>query len=212
MMHIWHLLMNFDAHLPQLVVMHAHFVYFLLFGLVFLQIGVLPFFFLPSNPFLFVCGAVWAASGLNLYLLLMVLITAAVMGNFSAYFLGKTIGQAFFVDYLQWPNQATLDKTRVFYDKHGEKGFLVALFLPVVRTVAPFLAGMANMRMVKFGRSASLGAVIWVLVCVLAGYYFGHIVAIKTHLGLVTLLGLGMVIAVFLLKKLWDILAKSAKA
>ena len=95
MMHIWHLLMNFDAHLLQLVVMHAHFVYFLLFGLVFLQIGVLPFFFLPSNPFLFVCGAVWAASGLNLYLLLMVLIAAAVLGNFSAYFLGKTVGQAF---------------------------------------------------------------------------------------------------------------------
>ena len=89
----------------------------------------------------------------------------------------------------------------MFYDKHGEKGFLVALFLPVVRTVAPFLAGMANMRMLKFGRSASLGAVIWVLVCVLAGYYFGHIAAIKTHLGLVTLLGLGMVIAVFFAQK-----------
>jgi membrane-associated protein len=212
MMHIWHLLMNFDAHLPQLVVMHAHFVYFLLFGLVFLQIGVLPFFFLPSNPFLFVCGAVWAASGLPLLLLLLVLIAAGVLGSFSGYFLGQTVGQAFFVDYLKWPNQAALDKTRVFYEKHGEKGFLVSFFLPVIRTVAPFLAGITAMNKSKFARSASMGAVIWVLVCVLAGYYFGHIAAIKTHLGLVTLLGLGMVIAVFLLKKLCDVFAKSAKA
>jgi len=212
MMEIWQILMNFDAHLPQLVAMHAHFVYVLLFGLVFLQIGVLPFFFLPSNPFLFVCGAVWAASGLNLILLLIVLITAAILGSLSGYRLGQTVGQAFFVDYLQWPNQATLDKTRIFYDKHGEKGFLVSLFLPVVRTVAPFLAGISHMNHFKFMRSACIGAIFWVLVCVLAGYFFGNIPVIKNHLGLVTLLGLAIVISVFLLKKLWDTVAKSSKA
>jgi membrane-associated protein len=212
MMEIWQMLMNFDAHLPHLVAMHAHFVYFLLFGLVFLQIGVLPFFFLPSNPFLFVCGAVWAVSGLNLLLLLFVLMAAAILGNLSGYCLGQTVGQAFFVDYLQWPNQATLDKTRIFYDKHGEKGFLVSLFLPVVRTVAPFLAGMTNMSQLKFMRSASIGAVIWVLICVLAGYFFGNIPTIKNHLGLVTLLGLAFVISIFLFKRLWDTVAKSPKA
>jgi membrane-associated protein len=209
---IWQMLLNFDAHLPQLVAMHAHFVYFLLFGLVFLQIGVLPFFFLPSNPFLFVCGAVWAASGLNLIWLLFLLILAAILGSLSGYRLGQTVGQAFFVDYLKWPNQATLDKTRIFYDKHGEKGFLVSLFLPVVRTVAPFLAGMTNMNQLKFMRSVCIGAVFWVLVCVLAGYFFGNIPVIKNHLGLVTLLGLAIVIIVFLFKKLWDKVAKSPEA
>jgi len=207
-MQIWQMLLSFDAHLPQLVAMHANLVYLLLFILVFLQIGVLPFFFLPSNPFLFVCGAVWAASELNLVLLLTVLIGAAMLGNFSGYCLGKTVGQVFFVDYLKWPNQDALDKTRAFYDKHGEKGFLVSLFLPVIRTVAPFVAGITNMHKAKFARSTSMGAVIWVLVCVLAGYFFGNIPAIKNHLGLVTLLGLGIVISVFLLKKLWDALAK----
>ncbi|MDO8960626.1 MAG: VTT domain-containing protein [Methylophilus sp.] len=207
-MQIWQMLLSFDAHLPQLVAMHANLVYLLLFILVFLQIGVLPFFFLPSNPFLFVCGAVWAASELNLVLLLTVLIGAAMLGNFSGYCLGKTVGQVFFVDYLKWPNQDALDKTRAFYDKHGEKGFLVSLFLPVIRTVAPFVAGITNMHKAKFVRSTSMGAVIWVLVCVLAGYFFGNIPAIKNHLGLVTLLGLGIVISVFLLKKLWDALAK----
>ena len=204
MMEIWQMILNFDAHLPELVAMHANLVYLILFGVVFLQIGVLPFFFLPSNPFLFVCGAVWAASGLNIYLLLLALIVAAMLGNLSGYWLGKSIGQAFFVDYLKWPNQAALDKTRVFYDKHGQKGFLFCLFLPVIRTIAPFLAGVTNMNFGKFVQSASLGAIIWVLVCVLAGYFFGNIPIIKNHLGLVTLMGLGLVIIVFTLKILFN--------
>ena len=211
MMQIWQMILNFDAHLPQLVAMHASLVYVILFSVIFLQIGVLPFFFLPSNPFLFVCGAVWAASNLNIWLLIPVLIIAALLGNFCGYWLGGTIGQAFFVDYLKWPNQAALDKTRVFYDKHGEKGFLVTLFLPVIRTLAPFLAGITQMHFFKFARSVSVGSAIWVLVCVLAGYFFGNIPAIKNHLGLVTLLGLGLVVVVFLVKKLWDTLAKPRK-
>ena len=202
-MNLWQMILSFDAHLPQLVAMHANMVYLILFGVVFLQIGVLPFFFLPSNPFLFVCGAVWAASGLNIVLLLIILILAAILGNFSGYWLGKTVGQAFFVDYLKWPNQAALDKTRIFYDKHGEKGFLISLFLPVIRTLAPFLAGITSMSKIKFVRSVSLGAIVWVLVCVLAGYFFGNIPIIKNHLGLVTLLGLGLVIVFFALSKVW---------
>ena len=202
-MNLWQMILSFDAHLPQLVAMHANMVYLILFGVVFLQIGVLPFFFLPSNPFLFVCGAVWAASGLNIVLLLIILILAAILGSFFGYWLGNTLGQAFFVDYLKWPNQAALDKTRIFYDKHGEKGFLISLFLPVIRTLAPFLAGITSMSKIKFVRSVSLGAIVWVLVCVLAGYFFGNIPIIKNHLGLVTLLGLGLVIVFFALSKVW---------
>jgi membrane-associated protein len=203
MMQIWQMIVDFDAHLPQLVAMHAHLVYVILYGVVFLQIGVLPLFFLPGNPFLFVCGAVWAASGLNIYLLLLVLIVAAILGNLSGYWLGKSIGQVFFVDYLKWPKQTTLDKTRVFYNKHGQKGFLVSLFLPVVRTVAPFLAGLTNMHFTKFVRSASLGAIIWVLVCVLAGYFFGNIPLIKNHLGTAALMGLALVIIAWMLRVLF---------
>ena len=211
MIQIWQMILNFDAHLPTLVAMHADLVYVILFGVVFLQIGVLPFFFLPGNPFLFVCGAVWAASNLSIWLLIPVLIIAALLGNFCGYWLGGTVGQAFFVDYLKWPNQAALDKARVFYDKHGEKGFLVTLFLPVIRTLAPFLAGITQMHFFKFARSVSVGSAIWVLVCVLAGYFFGNIPTIKNHLGFVTLLGLGLVVVVFLVKKLWDTLLKPSK-
>lgn len=200
----WQMILDFDAHLPQLVAMHANLVYVILFSVIFLQIGVLPFFFLPANPFLFVCGAVWAASSLNIWLLLPILTVAAISGNFSGYWLGKTIGQAFFVNYLKWPNQAALDKTRTFYDKHGEKGFLISLFLPVIRTLAPFLAGITGMSLAKFARSTSIGSVIWVLVCVLAGYFFGNIPIIKSHLGLVTIAGLGLVVVFFTLSKLWQ--------
>jgi len=200
----WQMILNFDANLPQLVAMHANLVYLILFLVIFLEIGVLPFFFLPANPFLFVCGAVWAASSLNIWLLLAVLIVAAILGNLTAYWLGKTVGQAFFVDYLKWPNQAALDKTHVFYDKHGEKGFLGALFLPVIRTVAPFLAGVTQMHFLKFARSSSIGAVLWVLVCVLAGYFFGNIPIVKNHLGAITIAGLGLVIVAVLLKKGWQ--------
>ncbi len=203
-MQIWQMILNFDAHLPQLVAMHANFVYAILFAVIFLEIGVLPLFFLPGNPFLFVCGAVWAASQLNIGLLVVVLIGAAILGNFCAYWLGSTLGQAFFVDYLKWPNQAALDKTRTFYDKYGEKGFLFCLFLPIVRTVAPFLAGITNMSFVKFARSAALGAIIWVLACVLAGYFFGNIPVIKNHLGAVTVMGLAIVILFFALSKVWQ--------
>lgn len=200
----WQMILDFDAHLPQLVAMHANLVYVILFVVIFLQIGVLPFFFLPANPFLLVCGAVWAASSLNIWLLLPVLIVAAILGNFSGYYLGKTVGQAFFVNYLKWPNQAALDKTRVFYDKHGEKGFLISLFLPVIRTLAPFLAGITAMSLTKFARSTSIGSVIWVLVCVLAGYFFGNIPIIKNHLGAVTIAGLGLVVVFFALSKIWQ--------
>ncbi len=211
MIEIWQMILNFDAHLPQLVAMHANLVYVILFGVVFLQIGVLPFFFLPSNPFLFVCGAVWAASQLNIFILLATLILAAILGSLSGYGLGKTIGQAFFVDYIKWPNQAALDKTHTFYDMHGEKGFLFSLFLPVIRTIAPFLAGVTQMHFARFTRSVALGALLWVFVCVLAGYFFGNIPVIKSHLGLVTLLGLGVVVLVFLLKKVRDTFVKSSK-
>ena len=137
-----------------------------------------------------------------------VLMAAAALGNISGYFLGKTLGQAFFVDFLKWPNQAAIDKTRVFYHQHGEKGFLFSPFLPVIRTVAPFLAGLTQMHFFKFVRSASLGSIIWVLICVLAGYFFGNIPLVKNHLGAITIMGLAMVIVFFVLSKVWVTFSK----
>lgn len=208
-MQLWQLITNFDAHLPALVGMYANWIYLIVFSVVFLEIGVLPLFFLPGNPFVFVCGAVWAASQLNVFLLLVVLVSAALLGNLSAYYLGRTLGYALFIRYLAWPNAAALERTRLFFEQHGEKSFLFSLFLPVIRTLAPFLAGVSHMQLQKFVYSSLLGALIWVLVCVLAGYYFGHIGIIQHHLGLMTLLGLVCVMLAVVLKKGWDIWLKS---
>ena len=207
-MQIWQMILDFDQHLHELISLHASLVYVILFAIIYLQIGTLPFFFLPSNPLLFVCGAAWAAAGLNIWWLLPVLMIAAFLGNLTGYWLGGTVGQKFFVEYLKWPNQSALDKTHAFFEKNGEKSFLISLFLPVIRTLAPFLAGVTKMNFIKFARATALGSVIWVLVCVLAGYFFGNIPVVRTHLGLITVLGLALVIAVVLLKKLWNTFVK----
>lgn len=204
MMQIWQMILDFDQHLPELISLHASLVYVILFAVIYLEIGVLPFFFLPSNPLLFVCGAAWAAAGLNIWLLLAVLMIAAFLGNVTGYWLGSTLGQKFFVEYLKWPNQRALDKTHAFFEKNGEKSFLISLFIPVIRTLAPFLAGVTKMNFNKFARATALGSVIWVLVCVLAGYFFGNISVVRTHLGLITVLGLALVIVAVLLKKISD--------
>lgn len=211
-MQLWQLITNFDAHLPALVGMYTNWIYLIVFAVVFLEIGVLPLFFLPGNPFVFVCGAVWAASQLSVVLLLIVLVSAAVLGNWMAYYLGNTIGHALFTRYLAWPNAAALEKTRLFFEQHGEKGFIFSLFLPVVRTLAPFLAGVSQMQLQKFAYSSVLGAVLWVLVCVLTGYYFGHLGIIQHHLGLITLMGLASLILAVLLRKGWNTWIKSNKA
>ena len=203
-MQIWQMILAFDKHLPTLIALHAGLVYVILFAIIYLQIGTLPFFFLPSNPLLFVCGAAWAAAGLNIWLLLPLLILAAFLGNLTGYWLGGTVGQKFFVEYLKLPNQRALDKTHAFFEKNGEKSFLISLFIPVIRTLAPFLAGVTKMNFNKFARATALGSVIWVLVCVLAGYFFGNISVVRTHLGLITVLGLALVIVAVLLKKIWD--------
>jgi len=201
MMEFLSMVLHADAMLPQLIDTHIQLAYLVVFIVIFLQIGVLPFFFLPSNPFLFVAGALWAAAAHNPFLLMALMMVAAILGNVTAYFLGNTVGHAFFIRYLHWPNQAALNKTHAFFEQHGEKGFLFSLFVPVVRTVTPFLAGMTKMHRMKFLKSASFGAGIWVCTCALSGYFFGNIPIVKNHLGLITVLGLAFVIVAAIFKK-----------
>jgi membrane-associated protein len=202
-MHIWQLVLNFDQQLHTLIVMHANFVYLILFLVVFLEIGVIPLFFLPGNPFLFVCGAFCAAGELSLKFLLPSLVIAAILGSSLSYWSGAVVGKKFFVEILKWPTQENLDKTQVFYEKYGQVGFVFSPFLPVIRTLAPFLAGVTQMQVIKFVRSVSMGAVVWVLTCALAGYFFGNIPVVQRHLGTVAVLGLAIVIVVFLAGKVW---------
>jgi membrane-associated protein len=203
LVNIWQLMVHFDTQLPHLIATHIGLACAIMVGLVYLQVAILPLFFIPGNPFLFVCGAVWAGTQFSIIWLLFILLIAALMANSTAYWLGKTIGYRFFVRLLKWPNPQTIQQAHAFYEKHGEKGFLLSLFVPIVRTVAPFGAGVTNMQYGSFFRASSLGAAIWIGVCVLAGYFFGNIPIVKMHLGLITLAGLGLVVLAFILKKVW---------
>lgn len=200
------LVTHFDQALHDLVMHHAGLAYVVIFTVVFLQIGVLPFFFLPSNPFLFVCGTLCAAGDLSLTAVLPILLLAAWLGSQSGYQLGKTIGHAFFVNHLGWPKAEQLNKTRHFYDKHGAVGLLFSNYLPVIRTLAPFVAGMTRMRRGAFIRSTGIGAVLWVFGCVTAGYFFGNIPIVQKHLGAFMMAGLALVILVFLARRAFRVL------
>lgn len=127
-MQIWRMFLDFDTHLPALIALHAGLVYLILFALIYLQIGTLPFFFLPSNPLLFVCGAAWAAADLNILLLLFLFILAAFLGNLTGYWLGGRVRQKFFVEYLKWPKQNALDKTHAFFKKWRKKFFNLTIY------------------------------------------------------------------------------------
>ncbi len=202
------LVAHFDQGLHSLVMHHAGLAYLVIFTVVLLQIGVLPFFFLPSNPFLFVCGTLCAAGDLSLTAILPILWLAAWLGSQSGYHLGKTVGHTFFVKHLGWPKPEQLEKTRHFYDKYGTVGLLFSNYLPVIRTLAPFVAGMTRMRWSAFIKSTGIGAVIWVLGCVMAGYFFGNIPIVQRHLGLFVLGGLALVIVIFLVNRLFKIFKK----
>lgn len=207
-MEIWQAILHFDQNLHSLVMQNAALAYSILFGVVFLQIGVLPMFFLPSNPFLFVCGTLCAVGDLNLTWVLALLMLAAWLGSLLAYWLGAKVGHGFFVQKLGWPKQQLLDKTHAFYDKHGALGLVFSNFLPVIRTLAPFVAGMTRMQFGTYLKSISAGAIVWVLVCVLAGYFFGNIPVVQNHLGAFVVGGLGLVILVFVGSRLFKVIKK----
>jgi membrane-associated protein len=197
-MGLWSLILHFDQNLNSLVMTHAGLAYAVIFTIVFLEIGVLPFFFLPSNPFLFVCGTLCAAGDLSLAVTLPLLLLASWLGSLCGYAIGSTVGYSFFVEYLHWPKPAQFQKTHDFYAKHGTLGLMFSNYLPVIRTLAPFVAGLTRMRFTAFLQSSAIGSVLWIFGCVMAGYFFGNIPIVKQHLGLFTLAGLTLVILAFL--------------
>lgn len=208
MMGFWQIIMHFDQNLHNLVMTHSGLAYAVIFCVIFLEIGVLPFFFLPSNPFLFACGTLCAAGDLALAITLPLLLLASWLGSTCGYGLGNTVGHAFFVDYLHWPKREQLQKTHDFYAKHGAVGLMFSNYLPVIRTLAPFVAGMTRMQFGTFIKSTSFGAAIWVLGCVMAGYFFGNIPIVQRHLGLFVLGGLALVIMMFLANRIFNVLKK----
>ena len=178
-------ILHIDVHLTELVAAYGPWIYLILFLIVFCETGLVVMPFLPGDSLLFVAGAIAALGGMDVHLLVITLIAAAVIGDTVNYQIGKYFGHRLFRN----PDsrvfrRAYLEKTHDFYARHGGKTIILARFVPIVRTFAPFVAGIGGMGYRKFLSFNLVGAVLWVAGICYAGYLFGNLPVIRSNLSL----------------------------
>jgi membrane-associated protein len=177
---------HLDKHLAALLAQYGTWVYAILFLIVFAETGFVVTPFLPGDSLLFVAGALCGAGSMDLWLLNATLIAAAVLGNSVNYSIGRYLGpKVFHWESSRFFNKAALMKTHDFYEKHGGKTLVITRFIPILRTFAPFVAGIGAMAYARFSFFNLLGAVTWVGSLTLAGYWFGNLPWIQQNLTLV---------------------------
>ena len=183
-------ILHIDQHLVEIIDMFGNWSYAILFLIVFVETGVVIFPFLPGDSLLFASGAFAAQGAFNLGVLLLIFFSAAVIGDTVNYHIGKKVGKVIRPDtwFGKLINQEKMDKAEAFFNKHGGKTIIIARFMPFIRTFAPFVAGASRMNYRYFIAYNVIGAVIWVGVCTVAGYYFGNIPIIKENFSTVLLL------------------------
>jgi membrane-associated protein len=183
------LILHLDKHLEWLVQQYGVWIYAILFAIIFCETGVVVFPFLPGDSLLFVAGAAAATGGMDIVTLVAVLFFAAVLGDNLNYWVGHSVGpRAFRWEQSRIFNKAALMKTHQFYEQHGGKVIIIARFLPLARTFAPFVAGIGRMTYVRFFLMDLLGGAIWIGSLTLAGYWFGNQPLVKNNLSLVILI------------------------
>ncbi|QSB00107.1 DedA family protein [Methylomonas sp. EFPC1] len=179
------ILLHIDKHLANIISDYGTLTYAILFLVIFVETGFVVMPFLPGDSLLFAAGAFVAMDAFNLPILLGVLGAAAVLGDTVNYWIGRSIGQRAYS--LSWVNREHLDRAQAFYDTYGGKTIVLARFVPIVRTFAPFVAGIGKMPYSTFILYNIIGGVAWVLICVFAGYFFGNIPLVKKNFELVVL-------------------------
>jgi membrane-associated protein len=182
------LILHLDVYLDMLVTNYGTWVYAMLFLVIFCETGLVVTPFLPGDSLLFIAGAVAAGGGMDPVLLAGLLMAAAILGDSTNYIIGRTAGDKLFSN----PNSKIfrrdyLTKTHEFYDRHGGKTVTLARFLPIIRTFAPFVAGLGKMFYPRFLCFSVLGSILWVGGLVTLGYFFGNIPFIKKNLTLLVL-------------------------
>ncbi len=179
-------LAHLDAHLTSLAQNYGSWVYVILFLIIFAETGLVVTPFLPGDSLLFVAGAVAAVGAMDVNKLVIVLIVAAFLGNYLNFQIGKYLGKRYFIDrQSRFLKREYLDKTHAFFERHGGKTIIISRFLPILRTYAPFVAGIGRMGNWRFAMFNAVGAVLWVAGLTYAGYLFGNFPFIKNNLTLV---------------------------
>ncbi len=182
------ILLHLDRYLGVFLHDYGTWIYLLLFLVVFAETGLVVTPFLPGDSLLFVTGALAATGGLDMGTLCALLIVAAILGDTVNYWIGDWFGLRLFNDpNARFLRREYLDRTHRFYERHGGKTIVIARFVPIIRTFAPFVAGVGEMTYRKFLMYNVLGALLWVLSFVFAGYYFGNLPFVKKNLTLVIL-------------------------
>jgi membrane-associated protein len=184
------LILHIDKALGMLLEQYGVLVYALLFAIVFAETGLVIFPFLPGDTLLFVAGAFCASGLMNAPLLMLLLVVAAVSGNTLNYLIGRALGQRVFTHDYKWIDRHALEKTHAFFELHGGKTIILARWLPVIRTFAPFVAGVSDMGLTRFQIFNVVGALLWVMGLVMGGYFFGNIPIIRDHLNTIVLIGI----------------------
>jgi membrane-associated protein len=177
-----------DQTLATVAAQYGPWLYALLFAVIFAETGLVVLPFLPGDSILFIAGTVVAISGLNVHVLVVVLVAAAVLGDSVNYGVGHYIGpKVFHKPDSRWFRQEYLRRTQAFYDKYGGVTIIIGRFVPIIRTFAPFLAGVAGMPYARFLSFNVIGGVLWIASLVYAGYVFGNIPWVKQNLSLIVI-------------------------
>ena len=185
-MELLDIILHLDVHLLKWVEEYGVWIYAILFAIIFSETGFVVTPFLPGDSLLFVAGAIAATGAMNVHLLAVLLIVAAVLGNSVNYAIGRWLGKTFFRDRgSRWLNPKHLEKAHAFYEHHGGKAIVISRFLPIVRTYVPFVAGMAAMEAKTYTAYNVAGGVLWVASLLYVGYFFGNIPWIKGNLTLI---------------------------
>ncbi|MBC7573430.1 MAG: VTT domain-containing protein [Herminiimonas sp.] len=211
LMQFFDMILHVDKTLGLLIEHYGTLVYVVLFAIVFCETGLVILPFLPGDTLLFIGGAFAATGAMSLWILIVVLLAAAILGNTVNYWIGAAIGHKVFTKNYRWLDQNALRKTHAFYEHHGGKTIVLSRFIPVVRTFAPFVAGVSDMSFARFQVYNIVGAVMWVGGLVTAGYFFGNIPVIRDHLNTIVLIGVAAAVGPLLLGGLWKGLRRLAR-
>ena len=187
------MLIHLDTYLSSLVQQYGVWTYAILFLVIFLETGMIFTPFLPGDSLLFVAGTFAAQGTLNLIILMLLLILAAILGDTVNYWIGHHLGN--FITSRHLIKQDYLDRTQRFYDRHGKKTIILARFIPIIRTMAPFIAGIGKMSYPTFLTYNIIGGIAWVILFVGGGYFFGNIPYVQENF---TLFILGIIVLSFL--------------
>ena len=176
---------HLDVYLSEIIQNYGVWTYAVLFLIIFMETGFIVTPFLPGDSLLFAAGTFSALGLLEPFLLFVLLSTAAILGDAVNYSIGRAIGSRVFENNYRLLNRAHLEKTQRFYEKHGGKTIVLARFAPIVRTFAPFIAGIGTMKYSLFAFYNIIGAVIWTSLFIFGGYFFGNIPVVKHNFELV---------------------------